>query len=403
MKSPVLLLGAVPRTTTAIARSLHARGIPVDVAATSPLEPRIPSRAIRYCTQLPPPDLAPGEFVDSLSTLIRKNGYDMLIPANDNALLAITYHYSELQNFVPLASPPPNIVNRILDKRVTLDIARNCGLRVPQTFTVADSAQLAQQASQLRFPVIVKPGEKVRREEFKVRRLNDVNEIARIFPEHRVFSPPMLLQEYCPGEGVGVEVLIHDGACVAVFQHRRLKELPHTGGVAVVGISEAPDPNLLRSSLALLRALEWEGVAMVEFRHDSVNGSATLMEVNGRYWGTLSLAIQAGIDFPYYEWQLAHGQSPQVPRCYAVGLRCRWTAGYIRRLRDIFPSCLFSTTSALSRRDVLSSLRDFAPSVRDFLWSESDPMPALFELAGTCRDLAVADLRLLRRRLTPAH
>jgi predicted ATP-grasp superfamily ATP-dependent carboligase len=403
MKVPVLLLGAVPRTTTAIARSLHARGIPVDVAATSSLEPRIPSRAIRYWTRLPAPDLAPGEFVDSLCTLIRKNGYDMLIPANDNALLAITRHYDETRKFVPLAAPPPHILNRVLDKSATLDIARSCGLRVPQTFTITDCAQLAQQASQLRFPVILKPGEKVRHEEFKVRRLNSLNEIAEIFPAHCVFSPPMLLQEYCPGEGLGVEILLHDGECVAAFQHRRLKELPHTGGVGVVAISEAPDPDLVRSSLALLRALEWEGVAMVEFRYDSEKRSATLMEVNGRYWGTLSLAIQAGIDFPYYQWQLAHGQRPRVPPCYAVGLRCRWTAGYIRRLRDILPTCFFSSTSASSRRDVLGSLRDFAPCVKDFLWSDSDPMPALFELATAYRDLAVADLRSLRRRLLPAR
>ena len=294
-----------------------------------------------------------------------------------------------------------NIVNRVLDKSVTLDIARKCGLRVPQTFTVTDSPQLAQQASHLRFPVILKPGEKVRHEEFKVRRLDSANEIARIFPGHRVFSPAMLLQEYCPGEGLGVEILIHDGECVAVFQHRRLKELPYTGGVGVVAVSEAPDPELVRSSMTLLRALEWEGVAMVEFRHDPVNRSTSLLEVNGRYWGTLSLAIQAGVDFPFYHWQVAHGQRPRVPPHYAVGLRCRWTAGYIRRLRNILPTCFFSRTSASSRRDLLGSPRDFASSVRDFLWSDSDPMPALFELATTFRDLAAADLRSLRRRLLP--
>src|SRR5437868_1681499 len=287
MNKPVLVLGAVPRTTTAIARSLRAHGIPVDVVATSPAEPRIRSRAIRYSIQLSAPDLAPDEFGDLLCSLVHRNEYDMLLPANDNALLAIKDHYHDLQKLAPRACPSPQLVNRVLDKRITLEIARNCGLHVPRTLVVGGSAQLAREISQLRFPAILKPSQKVRQEQFKLRHLSSADDIPRIFPRPCVFSPPLMLQEYCPGEGLGVEVLIHNGECIAVFQHRRLKELPYTGGVAVLAISEAPDPDLVRAALTLLRALEWEGVAMVEFRYDRLTRSASLMEVNGRYGVTL--------------------------------------------------------------------------------------------------------------------
>ena len=141
---------------------------------------------------------------------------------------------------------------------------------------------------------------------------------------------------------------------------------------------------------------------MVEFRYDRLTRSATLMEVNGRYWGTLGLPIQAGVDFPFYHWQLAHGECPQVPHCYAVGLRCRWTAGYIRRLRDMLPTCFASMNSAPSCRELVS-IRDFGSSVKDFLWSDSDPMPALFELAATFQDMAAAGLESVRHRLLPVR
>ena len=65
-----------------------------------------------------------------------------------------------------------------------------------------------------------------------------------MFPTAREFTPPMLLQEYCAGAGVGVEMLMHEGNCLGVFQHRRLKELPYTGGVSVTAIAEQPDPGL---------------------------------------------------------------------------------------------------------------------------------------------------------------
>ena len=52
---------------------------------------------------------------------------------------------------------------------------------------------------------------------------------------------------------------------------------------------------------------------MVEFKVNPNDGSAVLMEVNGRYWGTISLPIFAGMDFPWYHWQVAHGERPEIP------------------------------------------------------------------------------------------
>ncbi len=37
---------------------------------------------------------------------------------------------------------------------------------------------------------------------------------------------------------------------------------------------------------------------MVEFKADARTGTPYLMEINGRFWGSLQLAIDAGVDFP---------------------------------------------------------------------------------------------------------
>jgi predicted ATP-grasp superfamily ATP-dependent carboligase len=51
-----------------------------------------------------------------------------------------------------------------------------------------------------------------------------------------------------------------------------------------------------------------DGVAMVEFKLDRRKGNAAkLIDVNGRFWGSLQLAILSGVDFPYYLYQLAVG------------------------------------------------------------------------------------------------
>jgi protein-tyrosine-phosphatase len=213
----------------------------------------------------------------------------------------------------------------------------------------------------------------------------------------------VLVQEYCPGYGVGIEMLIHGGECVAAFQHRRLKEAPITGGVAVMAIAEEPTPDLAQASFDLLRALQWEGVAMVEFRVNPENGRAVLMEVNGRYWGTSSLPFLAGVDFPLYQWQLLHGEPPVVPPNYAVGMRWRWTAGYLARMHAVVTGSSAPVGPRVSRWQELSSVPAdlIAPSVRDALWSWSDPVPALADTASAVLEWTKADLTWLLRKVVP--
>ena len=399
-KQPVLILGVEPRISVPIARSLHQQGISVAIAGLSPQEPRISSRAVVHFLRLPGYQDQAAEFLETLSSFIRTQGVDMLIPATDAALSAISQHYDALSPLLHVACPPPHIINRVLHKEATLAAAQQCGIRVPREFVISTVKDLETFLENLTFPVVAKPRQKSSAEAFKVRYFHSEADLSEALTTGALGEA--LLQEYCPGEGVGVEMLLHQGECVAAFQHRRLKEMPHTGGVAVVAIAEPLDPELRRTALALLRGLQWEGVAMVEFRYDRIHGTAALMEVNGRYWGTLSLPIHAGVDFPRYQWQLAHGEQPDVPSSYNVGMRWRWSAGYLRRLHAVFLGSLKPNAAGSSlRKDLFSSPFDLAPSVRDAIWDWSDPIAALTELYRTVKGLASSDLRAVTKRALP--
>jgi protein-tyrosine-phosphatase len=171
-----------------------------------------------------------------------------------------------------------------------------------------------------------------------------------------------------------------------MFQHRRLKEFPVSGGGSVTSVSEPLDPLLAGQAVALLRELKWEGVAMVEFKCDRAQSRSVLMEVNGRYWGSLPLAIGAGIDFPFYEWQLAHGQQPVIPASYRAGLRFRWLGGDIRRLGSLYNLPKGDGFPFPSKTgESLRFLKDFAYPVCPAIWSWTDPMPALEDWKGALR------------------
>ncbi len=374
--------------------------MPVDVADFA-LAPRIPSRAIREFRRIPRPDLARTEFVDQLSRFIREGGHDMVIPTDDQTLTALTEHYDDFKDMLHIACPPPQVTRLVLNKALTLEVAQKCGIRVPKTIVVSNSTQLSDLSRSFPFPWVLKPAEKeTRLEETKSFTFSTADEVALKFPTAQEFTPSMLLQEYCAGAGVGVEMLIHEGNCLAVFQHRRLKELPYTGGVSVTAVAEHPDPALVEPSLALLRALHWEGIAMVESKVNPAGGSAVLMEVNGRYWGTLSLPVSVGIDFPWYQWQLAHAEQPKIPGTYRAGTKWRWTTGYIGRLYCILSSARYSAAARkVLPREWLHLLEDFSPLIHDATFTVSDPLPSIAALCRAMKYFIFHSIRTLLKGL----
>lgn len=86
--------------------------------------------------------------------------------------------------------------------------------------------------------------------------------------------------------------------------HKRIRELYTMGGPSTCAIS-VYDPKLLDYGLKILGALNWHGIAMVEFKKDSKDGTFKLMEINPKFWGSLDLAIASGIDFPYLLYKMA--------------------------------------------------------------------------------------------------
>jgi protein-tyrosine-phosphatase/predicted ATP-grasp superfamily ATP-dependent carboligase len=396
---PVLTLGT-SRVCLAIARSLAARGVPVDVAASARDASEF-SKAVRAVHRLPDFEAAPEYFLDRLLALLDSRKYELILPASDTALSALSRFYEPLSERARLGCPSPEILDRVLRKDETLRIAVECGVPVPATMTLAEALAPGGRED-LVFPLIAKPGAKYSAGAFKTRRLESYEQLECAVEDEEGFDDETLLQAYAPGEGVGIETLMHRGEPLLLFQHRRLKELPYAGGVSVLAVSETVDAVLAGHSLRLLRALEWEGPAMVEFRHDRVSGAAALMEVNGRLWGSLPLSIAAGVDFPYLCWQSARGETPSPPREYRIGVRARWAAGDLRRVCEIF---------ARSRRQILfreirgrefhEFLGDFDSAVRDMVWSARDPGPAVYELISTSLALLKETLRGLAKKAIP--
>ena len=151
---------------------------------------------------------------------------------------------------------------------------------------------------------------------------------------------------------------------------------------SVVRSSVALDPALLDQSVALLRAMGMWGVAMVEYRIDSRTGQALLLEVNARLWGSIQLAIDAGVDFPRLLVEVTQGRAPQV-NAYRTDVTVRWWLGDLLRTIRVLRGRPYGFPGAFPRRR--DALRDFLLSrprgMRNEVLRRDDLLPALGELA----------------------
>ena len=363
-----LVLGSDPRIALAISRCLSKHSIVVEVAI--PHSVTLASRFIGHVHHIE--SLNEAEAVVQQLTVLFSGEKIVLLPTNDLALEICSRFRENLEAHFILGIPRQlSAVDSVLDKEITLGIAQKLGVPVPQSFCSNDLSVIA---AKLSCPMIAKPRTKSVRSVEKVhyiRTLEDLQQTKQILSdptEHYIF------QEFVTGIGVGIELLMHQGSSLVAFQHERIEELPCTGGVSVLAKAVNLNTDLVKQSVKLLRQLDWEGVAMVEYRFNPATGEAVLMEINGRYWGSLGLSLEAGLEFAYYHWQLLTGSSPNIPSSYRKDAKIAWTAGRAERLVHYISnrpqSWLYDSSVA---KEFFKFVRDLPPFTPDAVWRLNDP------------------------------
>jgi predicted ATP-grasp superfamily ATP-dependent carboligase len=131
-----------------------------------------------------------------------------------------------------------------------------------------------------------------------------------------------ILQEFVEGEGYGFFAVYNNGKCGKTFQHRRLREMPPSGGYSVAAESVYND-QLFDYGKRILDVLDWHGVAMVEFKRTS-KGEFVLMEINPKFWGSLDLALEAGVNFPNELIKLSKNEPISFSKDYPIHFKYHW-------------------------------------------------------------------------------
>jgi predicted ATP-grasp superfamily ATP-dependent carboligase len=389
----VLVTNASDRAALAVIRSLGKRGVDVIAAESFSFSTGALSKYCRHRILYPPPERNKTTFIKWLLHFVKRENLDLLIPVNDFTALPISEYKDDFQKYVKVATPKYEVAMRAFDKIQTFRIATEQGIPTPKTYVIDGQEDVARLAKELSYPIVVKPRMKVRwvNERAIIQKItlrnyaynqtdliNKYSEISASMKNSGIEDDLAFLQECIRGDAFGAEALMSKQGPRALFAHKRLREYPVTGGASTLRESVRAE-KVLELGVQLLKSMEWTGVAMVEFKVDEKDNQPKLIEVNGRIWGSLALAINAGIDFPYLLYCFIVKEEDPSPTPYRIGIKQRW----------LLPGdILWLLSSVISSSNKIVPIEDFlkAFAAKDDVISLADPGPLFGAVVDMLKD-----------------
>jgi predicted ATP-grasp superfamily ATP-dependent carboligase len=342
----------------------------------------------------------PGQTVEAFAELrrwARQQGIEVVLPLTERACLLCNAERQEWEALgVVVGCASNEVLLRAFDKAETIRYAEKCGVRIPPTRTPGSLDECRAAGEALGYPCVIKPrfSHAWDGKTFLPNRgpsyVHSGQDIRQMMATNRQGDHWPLIQGFVPGQGRGVFALCDRGRPVAWFAHERLREVRPTGSASSLRRSIPLEPRLREPAERLLAEMQWHGPAMVEFKDDGVHPPC-LMEVNGRFWGSLQLAIDAGIDFPSLWLAIVHGNAVECAPEYAEEVTLRWLWGDFKRLLYIMAGRPMGYPDRYPTVwQGLAELFGAQPTgTRLEIWNPHDPWPAAGEWVEGIRQLLV--------------
>jgi predicted ATP-grasp superfamily ATP-dependent carboligase len=278
-------------------------------------------------------------FVDAVLEFSGRQSIDLIVPITDWTLQPLSEHRARFEGTCRVVLPPHDAVVAASDKYRTVDLARTMGIVVPRTWLIKTHADLGG-LLELTFPLVVKDRFSVRWSGSQavfgsVTYVFGKEELERKVTERLRLAEDVLVQEFVSGSGIGLSFFVTREDVYLPFAWKRIREVDPRGSASSCRKSIALDEKLVTQSSRLIRAIGFEGIAMVEYKIAG-SGPPVLMEINGRPWGSIALPIASGIDYPRYliDWGLK-GSLPPQNIAYGTEITCRRVVGELTHLSNV--------------------------------------------------------------------
>lgn len=292
----ILITDGHLKATLSAVRSLGRRSLEVHTTQDRPGITLCSLSAFNQKSHILPQYEEEERFDVQFLELLTREKYDYLLPASEGALKRVSLNRDSIGRLTRVDLPPQASVDLVLSKVGLLDFAKKIQIPIPDTVFFYKSDPIVKILDTLSFPIVAKVGG-MRGAYNRVRYISNVEELKSCLSSFDS-DEAIIFQEYINGVGYGVFSLFEGGKSLLCQAHQRIWEYPITGGPSVFA-QTVDEPVAKELGTRLLEHLNWNGLAMVEFKKSWIDNQYKLMEVNPRLWGSLDLSIAAGANFPY--------------------------------------------------------------------------------------------------------
>jgi predicted ATP-grasp superfamily ATP-dependent carboligase len=379
VKPGVLLTYCWVRSSYAALRNFTGHGLNTAISDNNKIGMCQYSRYASAFFQYPNPLQDEKAFIEALSSFICKNNIKMLLPSHDETSI-IARNASMLPSTCALPFPSIDLLDLANDKSQTQVFAQAEGIKTAARITYGTVDELRTLLNNKKYTALVirlRRGNSAKGVFYPSNANECIGTVSRLIQQ---FKLPVdrypVIQEYVDGEGWGVSCLYWHGERIAHFTHRRLREKTQTGGTSTFR-EHQPNELLEKMAFQLLDKMQWHGLAMVEFKYNALKKQGWFIEINPRLWGSIHLAISAGVEFPWLLY-LCATDGPESAKKYQSSIRIK----YPWRSRWYLGDCIIALNK-ISKGRILSGLKMFLPgntdSYDDLHW---DDPGAFFGEAG---------------------
>lgn len=205
-------------------------------------------------------------------------------------------------------------------------ISTKAGVPTPETIIPENLADIENFINNHHLPVIIKKGWSRSAEGVIIIDDKNVNHLEEIINHNKFEYRKFIVQKFVDGETYGVSLLMNKGQTRAIFTHKRLRERKLKGGPSTLRISTKHSV-LEDYAQRILHSVNFYGVAMVEFKFNPETNNAWFIEVNPRFWGSVGLAINSGVNFPYLLYRMALDGDVNPVFDYKQNITAKWLLG----------------------------------------------------------------------------
>ena len=327
-----------------------------------------------------------GAFVADVGAAVAAGGYEVVFGAGEAEVMALSARRGDIAAAVPYAEH--GVVCRALDKAALEPAAATAGFALPGVLAVSELSGDG--------PVVVKARRHADPERPGAPPRVDTNVVFGAAAARRrvgditATGAEPIVQPFLRGDLIAyVAVTDRSSRVVADSMQVASRIWPPFAGASCRARTVRVDATIADTAQRLFGILGWFGLAELQFIAPA-GEAPRLIDLNGRFYGSMALAVAAGANLPATWAALATGR-PVVTSRARPGVRYQWLEGDLRR----------ATTERRGglARDVTSSAIA-AAGARHSLWDPADPAPAARRLAAITRRRRALNGVSVRRRRT---